>query len=245
MLKNKATINKHSLLWKGILFVFLFFLPCEEGWGGRASAQSTNDAGLWTTFNIQKDLKKNVSVFLTEECRLRENFTRLNLFYTDLGVAIRPFKFLKVSLAYRMIDKFLIDNTFSYRHRLMLDITLKKKMGAFSLSYRQRLQSEVRNIYSSANGTIPEWYSRNKFELKYDLDKPVSPYLAAEFRYQINDPRNVESDGLLHRNRYIIGLDYKKNDRNTFGVYYLIQNEYNVSAPENIYIVGLEYTLTL
>ncbi|MES2286831.1 MAG: DUF2490 domain-containing protein [Bacteroidota bacterium] len=243
---KEKTSSKKSLLWgRSILFVFFFLLFCGKDYGGASFAQSTNDAGLWATFNVQKELKKNVSVFITEECRLRENFSRLNLFYTDLGVAIRPFKFLKVSLAYRMIDKFLLDNTFSYRHRLMLDITLKKKSGAFSLSYRQRLQSEVRNVYSSASGTIPEWYSRNKFELKYDMDKPVRPYIAAEFRYQINDPRNVESEGLWHRNRYIIGLDYKKNDRNTFGVYYLIQNEFNVSAPENIYIVGLEYTISL
>ncbi|MDO9187040.1 MAG: DUF2490 domain-containing protein [Bacteroidia bacterium] len=227
-------------------FLLLFsFALGNGGRGGSAFAQSTNDAGLWTTFNIQKDLKKNVSVFLTEECRLRENFSRLNLFYTDLGVAVRPLKFLKISLAYRMIDKFLLDNTFSYRHRLMLDITVKKKAGQFSLSYRHRLQSEVRNIYSSADGSVPEWYSRNKFELKYDIDKPIRPYIAAEFRYQINDPRNVESDKTLHRQRYIVGLDYKKNDRDTFGFYYLIQNEFNVSAPENIYIVGLEYTLTL
>ncbi|MES2138212.1 MAG: DUF2490 domain-containing protein [Bacteroidota bacterium] len=248
-IKNKTCANHFPSFRRGrVALLLLFFsLSFGKGWGWVSSsfAQSTNDAGLWTTFNIQKELKKNVSVFLTEECRLKENFSRLNLFYTDLGVAVRPFKFLKISLAYRMIDKFLIDNTFSYRHRLMLDITLRKKMGSFALSYRQRLQSEVRNVYSSARGTIPEWYSRNKFELKYDLDKPVRPYIAAEFRYQINDPRNVESEGLWHRNRYIIGLDYKKNDRNTFGVYYLIQNEFNVSAPENIYIVGLEYTITL
>ncbi|MDP1745833.1 MAG: DUF2490 domain-containing protein [Bacteroidota bacterium] len=227
-------------------FLLLFSLFFGEGWGGASTfAQSTNDAGLWTTFNVQKDLKKNVSVFLTQEFRLRENFTRLNLFYTDLGVAVRPFKFLKVSLAYRIIDKFLKDNTFSYRHRLMFDILLKKKTGQFSLSYRHRLQSELRNVNSSANGIVPEWYSRSKFELKYDTDRPVRPYISAEFRYQINDPRNVESNRLLHRQRYSVGLDYKRNDRDTFGFYYLIQNEFNVSAPENIYIVGLEYTLTL
>lgn len=241
--------NSHLLRLRagrvGFFLLLFFFALGKGGGGGSAFAQSTNDAGLWTTLNIQKDLKKNVSVFLTEECRLRENFSRLNLFYTDLGVAVRPLKFLKVSLAYRMINKFVDDNTFSYRHRLMLDITVKKKTRQFSLSYRHRLQSEVRNIYSSADGSVPEWYSRSKFELKYDNDRPVRPYIAAEFRYQINDPRNVESDKTLHRQRYIVGLDYKKNDRDTFGIYYLIQNEFNVSAPENIYIVGLEYTLTL
>ncbi len=208
-------------------------------------SQPTNDAGLWTTFTIEKELKNNTTVFLTEEYRVKENFTRTNLFYTDIGVAVRPIKPLKIALSYRSIEKYMLDNTFSYRHRLMLDILLKHKIGNYSIAFRQRFQSEVRNVNSSNDGAVPEWYSRSKFQLKYDLNKRITPYIAAELRYQINNPRNIESDRLWHRQRYSLGLDYKQSDRNTFGLYYLIQNEYNVSAPQNLYIVGLEYTLTL
>ncbi len=225
---------------KTVLFLFISF-----GIVKHTFAQSTNDAGLWTTFNVNKKIKKNLGVFLTEEYRLRENFSQTNLFYTDLGIEVRPLNFLKVSFAYRMIDKYLINKTFSYRHRLMLNITLRQKFGNVYLSYRQRLQSEVRNVYSSAIGSIPEWYSRNKFELKYNIHKPITPYVAVEFRYQINNPRAVESNGQYHRNRYFVGLDYKKSDRHSFGLYYLIQREYNVSAPQNLYIIGLEYSLSL
>ncbi len=226
---------------KGVLFIFLIAFSFITN----TFAQAVNDAGLWTTINVEKKIKKNLSVFFTEEYRLKENFTQTNLFYTELGIEMRPLNFLKVSFAYRMVEKQIIDNPYSYRHRMMLNITFKQKVGNFSLSYRQRLQTEVRNVYSSAKGSVPEWYSRNKFEVKYDLHKPVTPYIGAEFRYQINDPRNNESNGLWHRNRYFAGLDYKINDKHSFGFYYLIQNEYNVSAPENLYIIGLEYSLTL
>ncbi len=209
------------------------------------SAQTTKDAGLWTTINIEKKINKKFGIFLTEEYRVRENFTRTNLFYTDLGGYIKPFSFLKVSLAYRSIEKFQIDNSISFRHRAMLDISLKKKFGSFDLSYRQRIQSEVRNVYSSDIGSIPEWYSRNKFAVKYDLDKPITPYLAVEFRYQINNPRSVESNKQWHRNRYFAGINYKRNDKNSFGLYYMIQQEFNVSAPQDLYIIGLEYSLSL
>ncbi|OFY82264.1 MAG: hypothetical protein A3F72_09535 [Bacteroidetes bacterium RIFCSPLOWO2_12_FULL_35_15] len=208
-------------------------------------SQATNDAGLWATFNIEKKLNKKFGVFITEEYRRKENFTRTNLFYTDLGVFVKPLDFLKVSLAYRPIEKYMEDNTFSYRHRLMLDISVKKKFGKLTASFRERIQAEVRNVYSSEIGNIPEWYSRNKFELKYDLDKPVTPYIATEFRYQINNPRAVESNKLWHRGRFALGLDYKYNNRNTVGLYYLIQQEFNVSAPQNLYIVGIEYSLSL
>ena len=88
--------------------------------------------------------------------------------------------FLKISLSYRCVEKFTEDNVISFRHRGMLDILLKKKIGKLALSYRQRIQAEVRNVYSSEIGNIPEWYSRNKFQIKLDLDKTVTPYIATE-----------------------------------------------------------------
>lgn len=204
-----------------------------------------DDAGMWNTINVEKKLKNNFSVFITEEFRLKENFSQINLFYTNVGVGYRPYNFLKVEFIYRSIEKKLITDFYSIRHRLMLDITLKKKYGDFSLSYRHRLQAEVRNVNSSDNGSIPEWYSRNKVEVKYDLHKKYTPYTSCELRYQIDDVRNIESDDTWHRARYVLGFEYEINKKNTFGVYYLIQHEWNVSIPENLYILGLEYSLTL
>lgn len=242
MNQNKYSLNLfYNFMMKKYIFFFLVTIASFS----TIFAQETNDAGLWCTFNLEKKLNQKISLFLTEEYRLRENFTRSNLFYTDLGVSYKPADFIKISIAYRSIEKFLIDNTVSFRHRGMLDIVLKKKFGNFSLAYRQRLQSEVRDVYSSEIGNLPEWYSRNKFTLKYDMNKPVTPYIAAEFRYQINNPRMVESNQLWSRGRYIAGIDYKKNDRHSFGLFYLIQQEWDVITPQNLYIIGLEYSLTL
>lgn len=204
-----------------------------------------DDAGLWTTINAEKKLKNNFHIFLTEEFRLKENFSQINLFYTDIGVGYRPLNFLKVELAYRSAEKKLITGFYSIRHRLMLDITMKKKYGNFDLAYRHRLQTEVRNVNSSENGSVPEWYSRNKFTVRYDLQKKYTPYLSTELRYQIDDLRNIESDQTWHRARYAFGFDYELDKKNKLGLYYLIQHEWNVSLPENLYIIGVEYSVTL
>lgn len=203
------------------------------------------DAGHWNTFAVSYGLTKHVSVLFTEECRIRENYARLNLFYTNIGIEYKANKYLKTSLVYRWIDKYVDENQFSYRHRLMWDATVKYPYNAWSFSYRHRLQVENRNIYSSESGVVPEWYSRNKFEVSYALNSKFSPYISGEFRYQLHDPRNLESDHTWHRTRWQGGVDYEYSKSSKFGVYYLIQKEYNVSAPENIYITGLEYSLTL
>lgn len=224
-----------------LLLGFFIFNSCSGLFAQATKASS--DAGLWTTVNFEKKLNDKFSILLTEEFRLRENFSRVNLFYTDIGLEVRPAKFLKVALSYRNIQKNLLDNTYSFRHRFQLDITLRRKVGNVSLAYRQRLQREVRNINTSEDGRLPEWYSRNKFTIKYDFDKPVTPYIAAEFRYQINNPRMMESNKTWHRQRYILGMDYKINDASTFGLFGLFQDEFNVKTPQRIYILGLEYSI--
>jgi hypothetical protein len=209
-------------------------------------SQATDDAGLWATFNIDKKVSDKFSLFATEEFRLRENFTRVNLFYTDLGVEYHAAKWLKASLSYRLIEKQIIDDSYSYRHRVMLDLTFKKKFGRLAISYRNRTQREVRNVQSSENGYLPEWYSRNKVAIKYDVEgKRIAPYIACELRYQIHNPRMVDGDGLWSRARYVAGFDFKVNDKNTLGAYYLIQKEWNIAAPQNLWIVGVEYSISL
>src|SRR5688572_13764094 len=205
-------------------------------------SQNYDDAGLWTTINLEKNLKNNFSVFLTEEFRLKENFSMVNLFYTDAGVGFRPYRFLKLALAYRFVQKNQIDETFSFRHRIIFDVTLRRKFGNTALSYRHRLQSEVRDVQSSEKGGIPEWHSRSKVEAKYDLQKKYTPFASVEFRYQFRSPYSVEADQAWHNYRTAFGFEYELNKKNIFGLYYLIQHEWNISNPDNLYIIGIEYS---
>src|SRR5436190_2255094 len=83
----------------------------------------------------------------------------VNLFYTNIGIGYKYSNFLKVEVVYRSVEKHLITDFYSIRHRMMVDITFKKKFKEISLSYRQRFQAEVRNVHSSNDGGVPEWYT--------------------------------------------------------------------------------------
>ena len=203
------------------------------------------DAGSWNTFSCSYALNKKFAILFTEELRIKENYSRLNLFYTNLGFEYKFNSHFKTSLVYRWVDKYMEYDQFSFRHRLMWDATVKQGYKKFTFSYRHRLQTEIRNVQTSDAGSIPEWYSRNKFEISYDISKRISPYYSTEFRYQFHDPRNVESDRTWHRIRYQAGIDYKLTKSSKAGIYYLIQHEYNAMAAENLYITGLEYSLNL
>lgn len=210
------------------------------------SSQTISDAGLWSTINIEKKLNKKTSLFLTEEYRLKENFSQTNLFFTEFGAEYKVFSNLRTSFSYRLSEKRKEDLTFAIRHRLSLNLTFKKEFtDNLTFMYRQRIQTEVAEFYSSKNGKTPDWLYRHKFSLKYKINKSFSPYISYEIRYQIYDPNAIEANKLFNRNRYVAGLNYKLNKRNSFEIYYLIQNEFNVSKQGKDYIIGLEYTFSL
>ncbi|MBS1638085.1 MAG: DUF2490 domain-containing protein [Bacteroidetes bacterium] len=200
------------------------------------------DACMWNTFNLKHKLFKKTSLVLTEELRLMENYTQLNLTYTDLGVEYAISKSFRATLSYRHIQKYIYDQPVSFRHRMMLDLLYRKSRGRFGFSYRQRFQSEVKDYGRSKMGKQSEWFSRSKFTLKYLLTKRLSPYAAIELRYQIRDPRNPRYDRAFHRNRYQAGCDYKLSRQTTVGLYYLMQHEYNIENRTELHVLGVEFS---
>ncbi len=226
---------------KSIIITFVVFASLS------LSAQIENDAGFWGTFTIQKKITKKISVVIDQELRLRENFQRINLFYTNLGVDYKFSKYFKLSPSYRAIQKMRLDNTISHRHRLSLDATLKKKFNKITLAERVRYQIEVQDFYTSNKGKLPEQFLRFRTDLKYAFNDKMTPFISCELRYQIRSWRGNDMfyNNGFHRIRNIVGADYEINNKHSITLYYLIQNEFNIADIENIYIVGLAYTFSL
>lgn len=200
------------------------------------------DFGMWNTVSVEKKINKKVSLSIDEEFRLKENLSKINLFYTNFGFNYKLSKKLKASLIYRNTQKAVDGRGYDIKHRLMLDVVYKEKLSKkFQFQFRQRFQFENNNIYSSRDGKYIESFLRSKFELGYNYTKKIKAYISEELRFQLHDPRNPESDYGLHRFRTALGLDYNLNSANSVGIYYLVQNEIRVYKPNELFIFGLQY----
>lgn len=219
------------------LFIFLFTLPAFS---------QTEDLGSWMTFGFNKGITKKIGFQLDQEFRIKDNLSSINLFYTNVGFNYKPEKFIKVAVVYRMINKRKEDGSYGLRSRIYTDVTLKSKpTDKLTLSYRARLQAEWRQAgYANDVGNIPEVYLRNLFKIGYEIGPRTTPYIATELRWQLQNPRVPWGNG-FNRQRIIGGIDYKLNDLHTFGAYFLNQRESNVNDPQTLYIIGLEYTLSI
>lgn len=219
-----------------LLFPFLIL--------ARFAPAQTSDLGSWMTFSVNKKIVDKLEFNFDQEFRLRDNLTNVNLIYTNLGLTYKFTKWFRFSAVYRFIDKHKSDGTYGLRNRFYADLSFKAKPGKFSLGYRARLQEEMRGIgYPDQYGTVPEIYLRNLFKVSYKLNDKFSPYAGTELRWQIQNPRIPYHNG-FDRSRFFAGTDYDINDKQTAGLYFLFQKEWNVSDPETLYIIGLEYSLS-
>jgi hypothetical protein len=209
--------------------------------------QESNDAGMWNTFTVQHSFSKKLNLVIDQEFRLKENYQRINLFYTNIGVDYKINKFIKISPTYRTIQKKQLEGPYSYRHRLMFDVSLKKKFKKITLSERIRYQAEVQDFNTSKKGKLAEQFLRFKTDLKYGVTDKITPYVSCELRYQIHAPRGDGPiyDNGFHRIRTVLGVEYEFNKKNSINIYYLYQTEYFISTPETIFILGIGYTLEI
>jgi len=203
------------------------------------------DAMLWSTISLEKKLTSRLSLNIDEELRLLNNVSTVNLNYMNFGCYYQLTKKIKVGGVYRWIEKNNFDGSYSHRHRFYVDASYKTKFSKIVFGYRTRLQTQVRDYFSSDLGRVPESYWRHKFDFKLDLDKKITPYIGAEFRYQFANMRLKEANYGFNRGRYYTGFNYKISDRYSFGMYYLYQQEFNIVNPEHDHVFGIEFGISL
>lgn len=218
---------------KALRFFLLVFVMMQ----GILSYAQVNDAGLWMGLNAEKKLSRAFSVTLSEELRMNENVSEVGSIISDVGLAYKVNKWVKVSVNYRFSNKRRLDDSYSNRHRYYFDLTLKEKFKPVVLSLRTRYQSQYADIHSSSDGKTPKNVLREKLTVKLDLNKKYSPYVYAESYTSVNDP----DYNSIKNMRYCGGVEYAINRMHSLDLFYLYQKEYNVKNPQSDYVVGIGY----
>ena len=112
----------------------------------------TDDFWFWSTVSVDKKISQKWAASFDEELRLFDNASRINLYFTNIGVNYKLTKNFKFALVYRFINKSRDGAPYSKRHRLYFDSFYKTKWNQFSFTYRIRFQGQVRDVNSSDKG---------------------------------------------------------------------------------------------
>ncbi len=200
-----------------------------------------NDAGLWTSVSVEKKLSSRITAGLSQEFRFNENISELGTFFTELGAEYKINKYLDISAGYRFINKRRLDDSYSKRHRYLVNVTARRKFNNLSVAFRTRFQSQYSDVYSSDEGSIPDNYVRTKLTLKYDLNRKYNPVISGESFFHVNRPDGLLMDGY----RLSAGIEYDFSKKSSVEIAYLLDREIQVNKPWTNYIIALSWSYKL
>jgi hypothetical protein len=198
------------------------------------NAQVVSDAKLWTGISISKKIN-DFELSLSKELRFDENINHIDKSFLEIGAKYKLRKGLYAGLNYR----FNRDNDYSTEnydliHRIDLGFSYKKKINKFRFGFRTKIQLKG----ASQNENNP-FVSRNKFSVKYKLNKKIAPYVAYEFYYQFNN------ENVINRTRIALGSSYKISDKSAIKLFYMFENRFNVKNLKHNHVYGLSYSIEL
>ncbi|MGC9341353.1 MAG: DUF2490 domain-containing protein, partial [Bacteroidales bacterium] len=168
------------------------------------------DFGLWTGFQIEKDLGKRIEVDLEFANRLEDNLNQRDETFADADISYRIADWA-TGFGYRFTNNYDAERDYRLSHRYHWQVRYRPDWDRFSFDYRVRFQSQYFDIKTSEDGRIPENYIRNRLKVSYNIKKSdFEPAVSYEYFFHLNQmgPDRFE------RRRLTLSLEYEINKDN-------------------------------
>jgi hypothetical protein len=220
------------------LWLYLFFISLTI----HAQDVVDDDAALWLTANIEKEIGKSLSIHGGEQLRLNNNLVDLGQFTSNIGLQYKINKLIRVSGDYAFRQRRRLDASYSLRHQFFLSLFLRKRIKNFLFVYRNRIQWQFSDWLSSETGTTPQLYDRHKLSIRYELNKRFDTYISEEIYMPLKQNPNLGID----RNRLAIGLIYNVSKKMSVESFFLLQQRFSYNNPQRKdFIYGLTFSYQL
>jgi hypothetical protein len=180
-----------------------------------------DDAQLWMHLNMQTKIGDRVLVQLNFQGRAINNMMVPGRGAVDFGLGYKFSKNVKVIADYTYIQR--VRNNGSYRtyHRANLSLFLKKDFARWSFVYRNKLQARAKSFATDHDNYILYFYDRNKFLLRYELNKRLSFYGYEELYIPLNDPNFFG----ISRTRSALGTLINVTKKQQIELYFMYQQQ--------------------
>lgn len=215
-----------------LLLLLLFALP----WAVRGQS---HDLGGIVELGFEQKLAKGLELGLEGEGRFNHCFTSFNRLKigADLEYSFLKKKRLKVSLggAYLLYNQY---GTIENRGRIIGALTYTEKFSNFKLSLRARVQSTFYDMQRGYHKFNPKTYLRGRLQFDYTFPEiRMTVFASTEFFLRLYQKDRIFIDNF----RTIAGCNFKVGNGHTLGVFFRVDNEIQVSEPENVYYIGFKY----
>lgn len=206
-----------------VLFSFFAFVVFAQN----------NDAALWASVEIEKNINRKLAVYVAPQIRLNENYSELGSVFADVGVNYALTDWLKASVNYRYNRKYELENYYGTRHRFFADLQVKKSFGKITVIDRARFQSQFQP--DGEDSFDQSYYIRNKVTLKYDLENRFTPMVFCDFWFGLErkEFNNIRAGA---------GVSYEIDKYSKLNLSYFMNKPFNTKNPMTSWVTALSYS---
>ena len=203
-------------------------------------AQKYNDdAKLWLYIKVDKDVISKLNIQFTMQNRFENNLTEYGQLNGNVELTYKINKNLRAVAGYVFGANRRMNGTYGDRQQAYAGFLLRKKVKRFLFSYRNIVQAQYKNIYTSENGTVPLWFDRNKFTVRYELNKRIDVYVTEEINLSYGQ---FEYDN-ISRSRSSLGAIYNISKKTNIEAYFMFQEHFRYNnQPRRDFIYGITYS---
>ncbi len=210
---------------------------------GFAQEKKEIDFGSSLSFELQKDITRQITLTAEEEVRIITNnnhgFERsTTTFGADYSIIPKQ---LKIGFDYGFMYRYNSDYYYEVRHRPSVLLSYKQSFGDYTISWRGRFQGTFRDESRGEYKINPKYVVRNKIDIEYTIfGSPWTPYISADLSYTTNDPMGNE----LYRIRWQGGTTWRIN--RTDYMKFFLRYDQNLSLKDpDIISLGVGYQIKL
>lgn len=229
------------------------------GTGYAQDSVLVRDFESWNGISLKKSfLDKKLDLQLTQEFRLNSNSSRLNNYFTELGVEYEIIKGLEAGIGYRFIRNN-TKNGYVNEQRLNADLSHKHKIDRLEIGYRFRYQNRSEIGIKKEDGDDPISKYRLRLKAGYNIKNwKLDPYISSEIFYATETSRvnyvpsitEVENISGFQKLRFTLGTSYKINDLLELNGFYRIERDFKTYptvyyTPGTYHIAGINLEIKL
>lgn len=205
-----------------------------------------NDASLWASFALDKDINKRTQFNFKTQGRMRENWSKFDYAFFDFGFSRKIRKGIKFDFAYVFNTKrTFIGEGFVMlpRHQVYGTLRFSHKTGQFKFMNRNRVQTQLEDGQFTQETSPTDYFYRNKSTVRWRPNKTWMPYTSYEMYFRLSGFRANEPQ--IYRHRLSFGTYYYISKRRRIDFYYTWQLQQRRSQPDNLHVIGLSYERSL
>jgi hypothetical protein len=181
------------------------------------------DFGIWYGISASHKLNKKLDLDISTQVRTFNNASKIDEVFLEGGLTYEFNKFLALAGAYRVSKSIEDNNSYYFRHKILLDLKGYLPAGNFSFSARLRFQTRTKTFIEDDQDKHPDYTGRIKLKAVYKTPVfPFNPYVYAESFTPMfsNKTRTIE------KIRYSAGVEIKIAKNHSVDLEYIFQRDF-------------------